>query len=217
MKEASIISIHTGRVALLGPEGERSAFVKQAVTGPVRVGKRGLDGDEQADPGVHGGPEKAVYGYSVDHYAAWRAEFPQQAELFVPGGVGENLAIAGMEENDICVGDVHAIGTALLQVCQPRQPCHKFALRFNNNKLPKAMVRNGRSGWYYRVLHEGFITAGDAVTLHQRPNPDFPFKRLVSLVNWGDASEAELKRMTRLPGLARQLQVKARETLGRWF
>ncbi|MEI7607693.1 MAG: MOSC domain-containing protein [Rhodospirillaceae bacterium] len=160
-----VVSVHVGRVSPLGPNGEPSGFIKHAVAGPVSVGQLGLTGDEQADLRVHGGPDKAVYGYATSHYAAWTAEFPQHEALFVPGGLGENLAIAGMDETDICVGDVHAASSGLLQVCQPRKPCFKLALRFENNRLPKAMLRSGRSGWYYRVLQTGTVSAGDAVTL----------------------------------------------------
>jgi len=213
MEYAKVLSVHIGRVAPLGPDGERSAFVKHAISGPVKVGFTGVQGDEQADLKVHGGPDKAVYGYGAAHYAAWQAEFPQNAALFVPGGVGENLAIAGLDESMMCVGDVHAIGTVLLQACQPRQPCHKLALRFDNNQLPKAMVRNGRSGWYYRVLQEGVITPGDRVTLHDRPNPDFPFSRLVALVNHGDFRAGELEQMAKMAGLAVNWQQRAREML----
>ena len=213
MTKAAILSIHTGRAAPLGPDRVQSAFVKHAVAGPVKVTFSGVQGDEQADLSVHGGPDKAVYGYAAGHYAAWRAEFPGNAALFVPGGVGENLAISGLDESMIHVGDVHAIGTALLQACQPRQPCFKFALRFDNNRLPKAMVRSGRSGWYYRVLQEGIITPGDAVKLHDRPNPDFPFSRLVALIYHGEVKAGDLERMAEMSGLAAQWQQHARESL----
>ena len=215
MNQPTILSIHTGRIAPLGPDGVTSAIVKPLAAGPAQVKALGIVGDEQADLSVHGGPDKAVYGYGADHYASWQKEFPRQAALFVPGGVGENLAIAGMTESDLCVGDIHAIGTALLQACQPRQPCHKFALLFGNNQLPKAMVRNGRSGWYYRVLREGVVTAGDEVKLHERPNPEFPFSRLVKLVSFGGASEDELRRMSEMKGLAVQWQQQAKEALGK--
>jgi MOSC domain-containing protein YiiM len=205
--------VHVGRAAPLGPQGEMSAFIKHAVNGRVMVGPLGLDGDEQADLSVHGGPDKAVYGYAASHYAAWSAEFPTLASQFVPGGAGENLAIEAMDERDICVGDVHAIGETQLQVCQPRQPCFKFALRFNNNRLPRAMVRNGRSGWYYRVVQPGQIAAGDHVKLYARPNPDFSFSRLVQLVNRNGATREELLRLAEMEGLARQWRDIARQSL----
>jgi MOSC domain-containing protein YiiM len=213
MNSPRLVSIHVGTAVPLGPDAVQSAFVKHVVDGPVAVGALGLTGDQQADLSVHGGPEKAVYAYAAQHYAAWREEFPQHSELWGPGSVGENLAIAGMTEADIHVGDVHAIGTALLQVCQPRQPCFKFSLRFDNSRLPKAMVKSGRSGWYYRVLRPGLIAAGDSVLLGERPNPEFPFTRLVALVNRGAATRADLERMIVTPGLASQWRDWARETL----
>ncbi len=210
---ASILSVQTGKTAPLGPEGVASAFVKTARSGPVAVTWLGLDGDEQADLTVHGGPEKAVYGYAASRYPAWAKEFPALARHFTGGAMGENLTIAGMDETDICVGDVHAVGSALLQVCQPRQPCFKFALRHANKYLPKAMVRLGFSGWYYRVLKPGALAVGDALVLHARPNPDFLFARLTAIVYHGHASEDELYRMAAMPELASQWRERAREML----
>jgi MOSC domain-containing protein YiiM len=108
---------------------------------------------------------------------------------------------------------VHAIGSALLQVCQPRQPCFKFALRHANRRLPKAMVRLGFSGWYYRVLKTGHLEAGDALILHARPNPDFPFARLTWIVYHGNATRDELHRMANMPELASQWRDTARRRL----
>jgi MOSC domain-containing protein YiiM len=213
MAGARITSIHVGQIMPLGPEGVPSAFVKHPVAGPVEVTALGLVGDAQADLRVHGGPEKAVYGYSTANYAAWRAEYPRHVALLGPGGFGENLAIDGLAEADLCVGDVHAIGGALLQVCQPRQPCFKFALRFGDKSLPRAMVHNGRSGWYYRVLQTGSLATGDTVTLHERPNPDFPFARLVAIVGRARPTRDELTRMATMPGLANQWQEVARRML----
>jgi MOSC domain-containing protein YiiM len=210
---ASVISVHTGRIAPLGAEGVPSGFVKHRRDGAVTVGETGLDGDEIADLTVHGGPDKAVYGYGVDHYPRWAAEQPGHAGLFGPGVMGENLAIAGLTEADLCVGDVHRIGDALLQACQPRQPCFKLALRFDDPMMVKAMVKSRRSGWYYRVLKAGRVAAGDAVALHARPNPDFPFSRLVEIVYARDPSREELTRMAAMDGLARQWVAQAKMAL----
>jgi len=213
MDSARIRSIHVGQIAPLGKDGVPSAFVKRAVATTVEVTPLGLVGDSQADLRVHGGPEKAVYGYSTANYAAWRAEYPQHSRLLVPGGFGENLAIDGMMEADLCVGDVHEIGGALLQVCQPRQPCFKFALRFDDTALPRAMVRNGRSGWYYRVIRVGAIAQGDAIFLHERPNPDFPFTRLVEIAGRRRPTPAELQRMAQMTGIATDWRDLARRRL----
>lgn len=214
MNPPRIHSIQVGKVAPLGPDGVPSAFVKHAVAATVRVTTLGIEGDEQADLSVHGGADKAVYGYALSNYAAWRADYPQHASVLMPGGFGENLSIDGMLEADLCVGDVHRIGSTRLQVCQPREPCFKLALRFGDNKMPKAMVRSGRAGWYYRVLEPGEIAPGDPVQLDDRPNPDFSFARLVELISHGKATASEWNRLQDMPGLATNWQNLARKLSG---
>ena len=187
MEDASLLSIQVGRIAPLGRDAIPSAFIKHRAEGPVAVGLLGLAGDEQADLKDHGGRGKAVYGYDAAHYLAWCDEYPEHLATFVAGGVGENLTISGVSEASICVGDIHSIGSATLQVCQPRQPRFKLALRFGDNRLPKAMVRNGRAGWYYRVVETGIIQAGESVMCIARPHPHFSFERLVEIVNFRTA------------------------------
>ncbi|MES1200870.1 MAG: MOSC domain-containing protein [Pseudomonadota bacterium] len=213
MLVATVRSVHVGLTAPLGPQGVPSAFVKLATQGAVHVHELGLAGDQQADLRVHGGPDKAVYGYATAHYDAWRRDFPEHARIFAPGSLGENLAIDGVTETDLCIGDVHAIGTALLRVCQPRQPCFKFALRFDDERLPQAMVINGRAGWYYRVIQTGELSAGDKIELRERPNPDFSFARLVELMSRRNATRDELTSLAGMTGLASQLQQRIQKAL----
>jgi MOSC domain-containing protein YiiM len=210
---ARIASIQIGRIAPLGPERVPSGFIKTAIDHPVLAGALGLDGDQQADLSVHGGPEKAVYAYPASRYPDWIAAFPEIADRFVAGSMGENLTVEGMDEDDICVGDIHAIGGARLQVCQPRQPCFKLALALGEPRLAKHMVRTGHSGWYYRVVGEGPIAAGDALVLVERPNPDFVFPRLVRIMNLGGATLPELQALSVMPGIASRIGRKAREAL----
>jgi MOSC domain-containing protein YiiM len=213
MKFPRIASIHAGKVAPLGPDGVPSAFVKHSLDRPAQITALGVAGDEQADLSVHGGLEKAVYGYSMENYREWRIEYPRHAAVLVPGGFGENLCIEGMTEADLCVGDIHRIGSTRLQVCQPREPCFKLALHFGDNKMPKAMVRTGRAGWYYRVLEMGDIELGDGVHLDERPNSDFPFARLVELISHGKATLPELERMQHMAGLAANWKAWAHDRL----
>jgi MOSC domain-containing protein YiiM len=210
---ARIASLRVGRIAPLGPESVPSAFIKSAVSGPIKAGELGLDGDHQADLSVHGGPEKAVYAYASARYPDWAVAFPDLAPRFIAGAMGENLTVDGMDEDDLCVGDVHAIGGALLQVCQPRQPCFKLALALGEPRLGRHMVRTGHSGWYYRVLREGSFAAGDEVVLAERPNPDFTFPRLVTIVNRGGATLHELHDLAAMPGLASNIGRHVREAL----
>lgn len=187
-----------------------SGFVKSAVEGPVRVRSLGLGGDEQADLRVHGGIDKAVYGYAVSNYAAWRADFPEHAARFVAGAVGENLVIAGLDEGSVCIGDVHEIGTVRLCVCQPREPCFKLALRFGDERIVHAMVGNGRSGWYYRVLQEGELRPGDPLRRVARPNPSWTIARFVALASRRGFSASEWQELASLEGLAAKWQQRAR-------
>jgi len=210
---ARIVSLRVGWIAPLGPERVPSAFIKSAVSGPIKAGALGLDGDHQADLSVHGGPEKAVYAYPSARYPDWAAAFPDLAPRFIAGAMGENLTVDGMDEDDLCVGDVHAIGGALLQVCQPRQPCFKLALALGEPRLARHMVRTGHSGWYYRVLREGSIAAGDALVLAERPNPGFGFPRLVTIVNRGGATLPELHDLAAMPGLASNIGRHVRDAL----
>jgi len=195
---ASVRSVQVGRVAPLGPQAVMSGFVKQPVRGRVEVGLLGLAGDEQADLEVHGGRDKAVYACSLGNYAEWKAAFPQYENLFVPGGLGENLTIDGVAEGEVCIGDQMRIGTSVLQVSQPRQPCFKFALRFDDLTMPRAMVKNGMSGWYYRVLEPGSVAAGDEVRLLERPHGQWSIERTNRLIIQRKGTLAEKAEFSRL-------------------
>jgi MOSC domain-containing protein YiiM len=145
---------------------------KQPVHGPVMVKKLGLAGDEQADLSVHGGLDKAVYAYPSEHYAFWAAQrlaALKRDEPLSPGAMGENLTLEGLLENDVWVGDRLRIGSALLQVTEPRQPCFKFNAKMGFSHATKMMVQSGYSGFYLRVVETGSIEAGDALVLIPGP------------------------------------------------
>ena len=126
-----------------------------------------LAGDGQADLKVHGGPDKAVCVYSADHYPFWRQELGVQE--CGPGWFGENFSVEGQRETDVAVGDTYRIGTAVVQISQPRAPCWKLGRRWHRLDMPKLVVQSGRTGWYLRVLETGDVECGDALTLLDRP------------------------------------------------
>lgn len=120
---ARIEALLVGRAAPLRGT-ERSAIRKTAISGAVTVTTLGLDGDEQADLSVHGGPEKAIHHYPFDHYASWRG-MRSSVSLDAPGAFGENISTYGLTEETVCIGDQFQLGTAVVEVSQPRQPCWK--------------------------------------------------------------------------------------------
>ncbi len=180
---AILYSIQLGTPKNYGIEGAvdphdlpwTTGFFKVPVEGPVFAGATNLVGDGQADLINHGGIDKAVLAYSADHYPKWRNELRIPDMPF--GAFGENLTIAGWSEDSVCLGDILRIGTATFEVSQPRQPCWKLARRWRMHELTGLVVRNGRSGWYLRVLEQGWIAAKTPVELIERPNPAWSIAR----------------------------------------
>lgn len=167
---ALITSLNTGLPTQLeGPERWSSGIYKQPVLGRVSLSSTNLAGDGQGDLSVHGGPNKAVCVYSIDHYPFWRQEL--RVEECGPGWFGENFSVEGQDEKSVAVGDTYRVGTALVQISQPRAPCARLARRWNRPDMPKLVVGTGRTGWYLRVLEAGDVECGDALTLVDRPFP----------------------------------------------
>ena len=164
-----IVSVNTGapREIEWRVDVVRTSIFKEPVAGPVRVRHLNLDGDEQSDLSVHGGPNKAVYAYHAEHYEFWRNELPE-AELGW-GSFGENLTIAGLpREDDISIGDRLRAGSALFAVTQPRLPCFKLSVRFARADMVKRFLASGRTGLYFSVVEEGVLAAGDEVEFVSR-------------------------------------------------
>ncbi|HEV8537807.1 MAG TPA: MOSC domain-containing protein [Bacteroidota bacterium] len=141
-----------------------TAIFKEPVRHRVKVYRRNLEGDKQADQTVHGGPDKAIYAYASEHYDRWKKDL-RRADL--PWGMfGENLTISGgLFESEIFIGDRFAIGTAELMAIQPRMPCYKLGIRFGTQRIVKQFAQSRRYGVYFRVIKEGELGAGDPVKL----------------------------------------------------
>jgi MOSC domain-containing protein YiiM len=163
-----LVSLNVGRPQRLeGAEPWTSGIYKSPVAGRISLASTNLAGDGQADLNVHGGHDKAVCVYSADHYPFWREELAVPASG--PGWFGENFSVEGQVEKDVAVGDTYRIGTAVVQISQPRVPCWKLGRRWNRPDMPKLVVESGRTGWYLRVLETGDVECGDELTLVDRP------------------------------------------------
>ena len=171
--EIRIESIFVGRPQSFPSEGESkpwtSAIVKRRVDGPIHVRAANIDGDQQADLVHHGGPDKAICAYASPNYAFWIRELPDID--WQSGYFGENLTLSGIEEADVCIGDSFEVGSCVLQISQPRQPCWKLSRRWIFPKLAVRVQQTGRTGWYFRVLNEGLFESGQAMKLIERSNP----------------------------------------------
>ncbi|MBI2386320.1 MAG: MOSC domain-containing protein [Elusimicrobia bacterium] len=156
-----IASICVGPARRIPWRGETVATaIFKAPVEEARVAALGLEGDEQADPAVHGGPGKAVYAYSADHYPWWKQRLPGRELAF--GAFGENLTVSGFDDEDACLGDAYLAGSALLIAAQPRLPCAKLGLRFDDPGMVKLFAQSLRLGVYFRVARPGRVRRGDA-------------------------------------------------------
>lgn len=166
---AADVTLFVGTPRRIDDEGQFSAIWKQPVAGPVRITKEGLAGDAQADRRVHGGPEKAVHHYAGENYQKLAQRFPAIAGALIAGSIGENVSTFGVDESSVCIGDIFRLGSALLQVSQPRRPCWKIDARYGVSGLTAFIVESGHTGWYYRVLEEGEATPGACCEHVDRP------------------------------------------------
>lgn len=158
-----ILSVNVGAPRQVQTSGGTvlTSIFKNPVQGRVTVQGHNIAGDRQSDLTVHGGPYKAVYCYPSEHYEFWKRELPGTEMPY--GMFGENLTTEGLVEEGVCIGDRFRVGTAVLQITQPRMPCFKLGIRFGRPDIVKLFWRSGRSGIYFSVIEEGSVAAGDAV------------------------------------------------------
>jgi MOSC domain-containing protein YiiM len=195
----SAVQLLTGNALPYTRPGSRSGIAKQPRTGKLWIGFTGLEGDEQGDLRVHGGPDKALHHYPFEHYAAWREDLGALPLLQAPGAFGENISTQAFTEAEVCLGDRYTLGDAVLEVSQNRQPCWKLNDRFGIPDMARRVQDTGRSGWYYRVLQPGHAQAGDALALLERPYPGWPLQRLGALMYQRVLSPALLEPALALP------------------
>ena len=184
-----------------------TAFFKQPVAGPIWVGRAGVAGDGQASSKTHGGPEKAVCVYPLEHYSYW------QRELDLPelsyGAFGENFTLQGQLEDQSCIGDSIGIGDVILQISQPRPPCWRLSRWWQRKDFAVRMEETGRTGWHCRVIKEGFAEAGTTIKLLERPYPEWT----ISLANHLLYSDRESVDQMRALASCQKLSESWRESL----
>ncbi|MBA3666738.1 MAG: MOSC domain-containing protein [Sphingomonas sp.] len=209
--EATVEALLTGRAVRFTERGERSAIAKAPVEGPRRVGWLGVEGDEQADLTVHGGRDKAIHHYPRDHYPGWQASIGPHPKFDAPGAFGENISTTGWTETEVCIGDRLRLGSALVEVSEGRQPCWKQAHHLGRPGIVAAMVKSGRSGWYYRVIEEGAVAAGDNIALVERVHSEWPVARVFGLIIGGKhkGQAAALRDLARVEQLAEGWRARA--------
>jgi MOSC domain-containing protein YiiM len=194
-----IVSLNVGapREILVNGRSVRTAIFKYPVEGRIALRGYNLAGDAQADSRVHGGPYKAVYLYPSEHYPYWKDQFSLPELPF--GAFGENITSEGLLEEAVCIGDQFRVGSAILQVSQPRMPCFKLALRFEKPDMVKRFWQSGRSGIYFSVVAEGEMERGDAIEKISEHRERVTVADIVRLYKGEEWNPEVLKRALRSP------------------
>jgi MOSC domain-containing protein YiiM len=196
-----LISVNVGlpRDVIWQGKQVRTSIWKYPVGGRIRVSRLNLDGDQQSDLSVHGGADKAVYAYPSEHYPFWRNTLP---DVELPwGAFGENLSIEGFREENVRIGDRFRIGSAEFIVTQPRMPCFKLGIRFDRTDMVKLFLKSKRTGFYFRVTHEGEVGAGDPILRAHTEESALTIADIVSLYSTDSENQDLLRRATELSAL----------------
>jgi MOSC domain-containing protein YiiM len=208
-----LLSINIGMPASHVIDGKQmiSGIFKWPASGSVKVGRLGAVGDGQANQPNHGGPDQALSVYSMDHYRFWSARFGR--DNLSAGAFGENLTVdESMSETEVCIGDVLAIGTTVVQVTHPRIPCFRLSYRLSVPLFHQEQLESGRIGYLLRVLKEGQIAAGDAIVLLDRDKEPVSIALCIAATLSGEALPEVLRRLSGMSHLSQKWrgQVSAR-------
>jgi MOSC domain-containing protein YiiM len=196
-----LLSVNVGLPREVSWKGKTvmTGIFKEPVQGRVMLRSLNLEGDEQADLTVHGGVDKAVYAYPVEHYDYWRQELP---DTDLPWGMfGENFTIEGVLEDEVNIGDRFRIGTAEVIVTQPRMPCYKLGIKFGRTDIMKRFLASRRSGFYFSVIQEGEVGVGDVLEMIAQNENQITVTDIVRLYS-GELDDLHLlHRVTQLQAL----------------
>jgi MOSC domain-containing protein YiiM len=205
------VSLFIGQVQPLPVSGRPTAMYKTQVQGSIELGVEGFAGDQHADLRAHGGPEKAVHLYPSTHFAKLAAQFADAAPLLVLGSMGENIATTELDEHDVRLGDVWQLGSALIQVCQPRNPCWKIDERFGCDGMALFIDQHLLTGWYWRVLQTGMVHPTDCLVLHQAASSAPTLHQAMTLWREHRPDVEALNALAETPGIAKVWQDKIKQ------
>ncbi len=162
------VKLFAGRIFPLPPDGTPSGICKRPLKAVARLTFDGLEGDHHAERQIHGGKDKALHHFPAEHYAKLAERACEQAQLFLPGSIGENISSTGLDETEVRIGDVFSLGECRVQVSGPRTPCWKIDHRYHTSGLARFVHAKRISGWYYRVLVEGIVDPETRLQLVER-------------------------------------------------
>src|ERR1700719_1974304 len=213
-----LVSVNVGlpRDVLWHGRTVTTGIFKEAVKGRVALRTLDLDGDRQADLNVHGGKDKAIYCYPIEHYAYWMKELPGRE--FPMGMFGENFTTDGLSEDSAHLGDRFSVGSAEVVVTQPRMPCYKLGVRFGSDDMVKRFLASGRGGFYLAVTREGEVGAGDEITVISRDEHAVPvpeITRLYVVRRWGTEDLVSLRQAMQVAALPQAWKHYFRARMGK--
>ena len=208
-----LLSVNVGMPKDVSWQG-RTVFTgvfKDPVAGPRGVRRLNVDGDGQGDLAGHGGEQRAVFVYQIESYRYWERELGR--DDFVHGQFGENFTVEGLGDDEVCVGDRYRIGGAIFEVTQPRVTCYRVGLRMNDPRIPALLVSHGRPGFYFRVLEEGDVPAGDAIIKLGSGPEQMTVAEIDALLYLPGHPRQQLRRALRIPALSPGWQASFRALL----
>ena len=206
-----VLSVNVGQVRAFEYNGRpaQSAIWKSPVEGRIAARGVNLDGDDQADRKVHGGPEKALYAYAVEDVRWWEQELGRSLEH---GEFGENLTTEGIDVNDALIGERWEVGTTVLEVSEPRVPCWRLGVRMDDNKFPRRFTEALRPGTYLRIVTEGDVGAGDEIRVVDRPDHDLTVRDVLRIFS---VARDQIERLLAAPQLSESWRTWAEERLAK--
>ncbi len=197
-----VISTNIGEKTIIKWRGKEvnTGIFKIPVNKPIHLGFTDVTADVVIDRRYHGGTDKACYLYSSDHYPFWKEKFPKLNWQW--GMFGENITVVGLDETSIHIGDIYKLGSALVQITQPRQPCFKLGIRLKNPKAVKQFVTAEKPGAYIRVMESGLVSVNDAMELIERKPANFTLNEVFHLLYNGSEQVELVKKALQMPELA---------------